>query len=124
MSLKIKKGTNRIVFIFKKYVVKIPNFTHSWQNFIVGILSNIRENETYKYNKHKTEINYLCPSLFCFGGFLQIMLKAKPMTSEDYYVYYEMYVEQIKKYFPGDDNYTNYGFLNGRPVKIDYGSHE
>ena len=124
--MKIKKGTNRLVFIFKKYVIKIPNFTYSWTNFITGILANLRENNTWKWNSGKYESGrsiYLCPVLFgCWGGWFIVMAKCDEMIGDVVRKDSELDTSQHRRFFPGDDHTCNYGFYKGRLVKLDYGS--
>lgn len=118
-----RTGCTRIVFIFRKYVVKIPNFTYSWEHFLKGIIANIQENKTWKYNSGKFDTGLsklLCPVLWCsFGGWILVMKRASILSEEEYL---NANLAEHLLYFPGDDKKDNYGMINGMIVKIDYGS--
>lgn len=120
-------GVTRIVVEFDNVVWKIPNFTGSWLNFLKGLVANIQENKTWKWNSGKYEkgTSYLlCPVLFCcMGGWILIMKKAEKVFSYD--EFWSMDLKLIDEHlsnFPGDDTAPNYGVLNNKIVKIDYGS--
>jgi len=116
-----RKGVTRLVIVSKKVVVKIPNFTCQWEHFLKGVVANIHENKTWKYNSGEYEKGHsrlLCPVVWCsIGGWILIMRKVdKVFGWED--------VNDISEHiaqFPGDDKITNYGMLNGKVVKFDYG---
>jgi hypothetical protein len=115
-------GCTRIVFEFKNFVVKIPKFTHQWSHFLMGLISNMDESKTWKWNSGKYEkgTSYLlCPVLWCsWGGWILIMKKATMLTSEDWQT---TFIPEHKKHFGGDDKLANYGYFNGKVVKVDYG---
>lgn len=130
-------GCTRIVFLFKSIVIKIPGSTYSWEHFLKALLGNIQENKTWKYNSGKYEKGFshlLCPVLWCsWGGWILIMKRAdttcyideirnEPQYGEDFRNKMEIrYKEWIAAGFGGDDKPDNYGYLEGRLVKIDYG---
>lgn len=118
-------GITRIVFEFKAVVIKIPNFSYSWEHFIVGVLANIREHKTYRYNSGKYDnglSHLLCPVLWCsWGGWFLIMKRVAVMT-DDEYLNTDTSIHQL--HFGGDDKSDSYGYLNGYVVKIDYGQRE
>lgn len=117
-------GVTRIVIILNDVVIKIPKFTHQWSHFLRGILANITENRTWKWNSGKFEkgtSHLLCPVIWCsWGGWVIVMKKAAVMTYEEWEKS-EWYNDQHRKHFPGDDTVSNYGILNNTLVKIDYG---
>lgn len=119
----IKKGTTRIVIILNDLVIKIPNFTYSFQNFINGIAGNYREWQTYKWNSGKFERGFshlLCPVVWnSWLGLIVVMKRAKELTS---YQWEEFHIDDHIKHFRGDDKKDNYGIYDNRIVKIDYGS--
>lgn len=119
-----RTGATRIVFILKRVVVKIPNFTFCWQNFIRGLLANIVERETWRYNTgtfDKGKSHLLCPVLWVsWGGWLLIMKKVDKVLTYD--EGWEADLSEHVKMFPGDDTGPNYGILNKCIVKIDYGN--
>lgn len=116
------QGCTRIVLEFKNVVVKVPNFSYSWEHFIKGIIANISESKTWKYNSGR--YNYglehlLCPMLFSsWGGWFIVMKKAKVLT-EDQYLDLDTSLHQL--HFGGDDKANSYGIINTTIVKIDYG---
>jgi len=126
-------GTTRLVLEFKNFVVKLPNFTHSWFNFIQGIVCNINENQTYKFNLDKQYL--LAPVLWCsWGGWILIMKKAdvkrhleevinSPKLNLDPELeVLQRYSKWINQSLGGDDKCDNYGYIDNILVKIDYGS--
>lgn len=121
-------GATRIVIELNKVVIKIPNFLFSWENFLSGLLCNIREGTTWRYNnlydQLETDSKLLCPVLFtCWGGWFLIMQKAdKVLTHDEFTALDESELKEHLRQFGGDDTGPNYGRLDGRLVKIDYGN--
>lgn len=113
-------GTTRIVFIFKNVVVKVPNFCDGWLNFLTGLVANINENQTWKWNSGDYESGksyLLCPVKWCsWGGWFLVMQRATPCEIGEKIDY----IEWMKAGFGGDDKPDNYGWYNYRIVKIDY----
>lgn len=118
-----RKGVTRIVFVFKNVVVKIPNFTCQWSHFLKGIIGNIEEGRTWRWNSGKYEkgtSHLLCPVLYTSaGGWFLVMKRAKTLSFEEWDLI-DPDCSEHRKYFAGDDTCSNYGFLDGRLVKIDY----
>jgi hypothetical protein len=125
-------GVTRIVFVFKHVVVKVPK-PFVWSHFLRGILSNINEDNTWKWNTGKFEkgTSYLlCPVIWrSVGGWILIMKRAQPIAEkfdkifkgDGTVIHVKLNCDEHIKYFPGDDTVSNYGKLDGRLVKIDYG---
>jgi len=111
----ILKGTMRRVFIFKNIVVKIPLN-------IKGYLANI--NEIHNWYKYKSHREYLCPiKLHDLLGYVVIMKRVQPIKSlEDYDT--SFLGDMIYNVHPvfNDIKENNFGLLNGKLVKIDYGN--
>lgn len=116
-----RMGVTRIVLIFKSFVIKIPNARVQWDHFLKGILANIQENTTWKYNSGNYERGksyLLAPVLWCsWGGWILVMKRVKVCGWEDKIDY----TKWIEADFGGDNKPQNYGYLNGIIVKIDYG---
>lgn len=118
-------GCTRIVLILKKIVIKIPNFTYSWENFLKGLIANITERNSWEYANIPDSYNYryrdlLCPIIWSsWGAWIVIMKRARVLTDEEYL---STNLKIHKYYYAGDDKSDNYGYLNGKIVKIDYGS--
>lgn len=114
------KGITRIVLELDEVVIKIPNFTCQWNHFLKGLIANMEEDKTWKYNSGKYEKGHshlLCPVLFCsWGGWFLIMKKAIVCDSES-----QIDCTEHIKYFKGDDKPHNYGMIAKNLVKIDYG---
>lgn len=120
----IKTGSNRLVFIFKNFVIKIPfpprlGKHRTWKNFITGILANMNEYDTWRWNKYRSEIiEKLCPIIYsnCFG-LMNIMRKANLFQEEEFNnLCTEDYADVCS-----DIHINNFGELNGKLVVIDYG---
>lgn len=115
--LEIKQGITRIVFIFKNYVIKIPNYRYGYQYILKGLLANLQEKNLWNFHKGKTD--KLCPVLYCspFCLFL-IMPKAEKVGEV------EITKEVAKNYFkdyPLDYGKRNFGLYNGKIILLDYG---
>jgi len=117
--MKVREGCYRIVFIFNKIVIKIPNFKYQHNHFLYGLYNNWEERRLYKMwkkNNHEN-VNLICPSLFCsWFGLIQIMEKA------DEYIYKiedEDLFEKLKT-ISHDVKDNNLGVLNGNIVLVDY----
>lgn len=115
--MKINRGgVTRLVIEFDRVVVKIPNFTYSWYNFIQGLLGNMNEKRNWSYTNNPL----LCPILWVsWGGWILVMEKALIFEEEDAELDYSPWRECG---LGGDDKPTNYGVLRGRMVKVDYAS--
>ncbi len=124
-------GATRLVIILNNHVIKIPNFTYSYHHFIKGILANLNEASTWdiisKYTPYKAYL--LCPVTFSFAGIILIMKKANVekhinelRSSPIDIPLKQLYKPWINNGLGGDDKPDNYGYLNDRLVKIDYGS--
>ena len=120
--MQIKKGSSRIVLIFGKFVIKIPNFSYSYENFLHGILANIQENKFSGVHNVFTRILFYCPM-----GLFVIMKKANPIDDLSAKELEKILNKKYKKddYFDfimSDFKVDNFGYINGEIVKIDYGN--
>jgi hypothetical protein len=119
-----RTGATRIVIECNSVVIKLPNILNGWHHFLLGILANINENKCWKWNSgtfEKGHSHLLCPVLWCsWGGWILVMKKVDSVLTLD--EGWELDILPHIKHFPGDDSGNNYGFLDGRIVKIDYGS--
>lgn len=121
-SIKINlSGATRIVFIFKKFVIKIPN-VREYKLFLYGILSNLQEKTFSKMKREDLAHVYFCSP---FGLFL-IMQRAE-VTSD---MNERRFIRMIYKKYKDDDlrcfmiadcKPDNWGYINGNLVKVDYG---
>lgn len=134
-----RTGVTRVVFVFKNFVVKVPNFTYSFENFLRGMLSNIHERNSWRYNKtYPDKLELICPIIWAsWGGWVLVMKRADvekwlhevrlmpPIENpEDWYCQKvnndKLYKKWIDAGFGGDDKADNYGYFENRLVKIDY----
>lgn len=117
-----RKGVTRIVIELKRVVIKIPNFTCQWSHFLQGIIGNINEDKTWKWNSGQLEkgtSHLLCPVIWCsWGGWVLIMRKVDELITDDNIDIWDC--SEHKKHFKGDDKMSNYGIIGTRLVKIDY----
>lgn len=116
-----RSGVTRIVFLFETVVIKIPK-PRIWNHFLRGIIANINERDTYRYSSGKYEKGQsylLCPVIWCsWGGWVLVMKKAKQLTEKEFS---EHSFGEHLQWYRGDDTISNYGMLEGKIVKIDYG---
>lgn len=114
----INKGTTRIVFVFKTFVIKIPNFLYSHQHFLQGCYANWSERRFTKSFKCLPEYyNKICPTLFCtWFGLISIQPKAKmlprPLTETEKKIFELYNFEDIKT--------VNIGYYKDKLVLVDY----
>ena len=114
-----QKGVTRIVLEFENTVVKIPNFRYCWDHFLRGILANISEHKRWRFCKKDRHL--LCPVLWCsWGGWILVMKKARVLTDREFIEHVDIGLYS-KAGLDGDDTSDNYGWLDNRCVKIDYG---
>lgn len=116
-----RKGVTRIVFIFKTFVIKIPNFTHCHLHFLQGCYANWSERNYYKTHI-KTDyennlVDYVAPSYFCLWfGLIQIQAKCEKLTRD-------LSEEEKEFYKPlcwGDNKKENFGYYKNKLVCLDY----
>lgn len=123
-----RKGGSRIVFLFKKFVVKIP-VTYSWYGFLNGLLSSMRELDKIKY--YKGNYPEQIPKVY-YGnrfGFIIIMKRYREVTREENDEFRdeltriaESDTEGSRYFWYGDIKPENYGYdEQGRLVKFDHG---
>ncbi len=126
MKLKVNGGT-RIVLLTERFALKFPRID-SWRNFVQGMLSNLTEGQWKGYgNKH------LCPIRYSNRfGLLVVMVRAREVTDE------KRFKEDLSRlleeedegidpcslgvdFFEYDGVSKNFGYIDDRLVKIDYG---
>lgn len=121
----IRLGATRRVFVFKDFVIKIPNI-QEYRLFLHGILSNLKEKSIYKNCKNRDD---LAKVKFCDKlGLILIMERAEELNKninwlnfkEKIYEKYEN--DNMKDIMISDCKPTNWGYINNKLIKIDYGS--
>lgn len=126
--LNFRWGVTRLVWCCGKRAWKIPNPLNGWHNFIIGLNANLCESANW-YAFSTTEpdqLEYigrelLCPVTFTsWGGWLLGMRRVERELTESERDALDLNPWR-KLDLHGDDKATNYGWLNGRIVKLDYG---
>ncbi|MGL5013975.1 MAG: hypothetical protein ACRC6V_06750 [Bacteroidales bacterium] len=116
------KGSTRIVFIFEKFVIKIPTFK-SWKLFLTGILANLQERQFSKiHNKNLARVVLSDPL-----GLIIVMERVREIRNRGLF-----FVELQKiccesdlhlDFWLSDCKPENYGYNNkGKLVKLDFGN--
>lgn len=119
-KMEIKKGLTRVVFIFKKFVIKIPNFTTQFDHGRCGILANLNERN---YNgKHE------CFAKVYFSSIIGLWVVMEYIDPLPKYLDYKLR-DYVYGYYKNDPLYTwitedckpsNWGVKDGNLIKIDY----
>ena len=111
-------GTNRIVFTFRNYAIKIPNFLYSHKNFLCGCYANWCERDYCKMFKNMPEyLDKVAPSILClYFGLLQVQKKCKPLNRE----LTDEELEYFKHVRGGECKGLNFGIYNDKVVCLDY----
>ena len=107
-----KQGVTRIVYLTKKYAIKLPRIRRGWMMFIQGMYSNLSENQCWSVCQGE----YLCPVLFSFGGLILVMPRIEICKTEEDII-------SIPNEEGEDRKPINYGFYENRVVCVDYPYH-
>lgn len=137
-----RQGSTRIVFVFKSFVIKIPNFLKGYNLFLRGLFSNVQERKASKANYFIPKGESLAKVLFsCPFGFWLIMEKAITVEEILRKHYNEHYKPTWERFCDLEENFyrvieykfrkdefmlwdlriNNWGFIGNRLVKVDYG---
>ena len=121
--MEVKRGSTRLVFIFNKIVIKIPN-NQEYRLFLNGILSNLREKTFSTMNRNDLAKVKFCDKL----GLFLIMEKAQELDIDNMdWLKFEEYLikiykdDNLKDFMLSDSKPSNWGYINNNLVKIDYG---
>lgn len=108
-----RSGISRTVIVFRDFVIKVPKLKYGWYYFLLGLTSNIEEYKTWKIKQH----DLLCPVRYMsWGGWFLVMERATVCEDNEKLDYQPF----INAGLGGDNKPDNYGYYNGRLVKIDY----
>jgi hypothetical protein len=114
-----QNGTTRLVFVFRRFVIKIPNFTCQHDHFLNGCSANWRERKYWKQWRHTEEMGTrLCPTIFCsWFGLIQIQRKAAILPND-----YHLSENELLPFgdFASDNKPQNFGYYKGNLVMVDY----
>jgi len=126
--VKITDGITRTVFIFNKFVIKIPTFKQ-YNLFLRGLLANLNEKSFSGIHSDLARV-YWC----CGLGFLLIMERAEVIDNDggkwgSCWHFIKMLEEKykddkLKSFLLSDCKPSNWGLIGDRLVKIDYGEYE
>lgn len=117
-------GATRRVFVFKTFVIKVPN-TQEYKLFLHGILANLQEKVFSRINRPDLAKVKFCGKL----GLFLIMERAETLDviNLDWLKFKEDLEEQykndeMKEFMLSDAKPCNWGYIDNKLVKIDYGS--
>jgi hypothetical protein len=112
-------GCTRIVILTRRHAFKLPNFLSGWRLFLTGLLCNMQE-RTFA----QTGWPELCPVQFSIpGGWLVVMHRVREMTDEEFLNFdSKAWADRGTHLIPCEHKSNSFGWLDGRPVCIDYGS--
>jgi len=110
------RGVTRIVFVFDKFVIKIPNFTVTMNNFLLGCYCNWSErylSKTHIYidkDGNKYDINdKIAKSYFCsWFGLILIQEKIKILSKEQFEICKEILIRDYSDVC-SDIKHSNFG---------------
>ena len=114
----VLKGVTRIVLVFDKFVVKIPNFLTQHNHFLLGCYANWSERKYCRMFKNMPKYyDLVSPSYFCsWFGLIQIQARCEELDRD-------LTKQEIKK-FKSVCNYDikkeNFGYYNNKLVCLDY----
>jgi len=114
-------GDTRLVFVFDKYVVKVPRMFSKPNNKFYGKVISFLNGWTANRNEyiwHKSNLyGYLCPIKYSFlFSLIIIMPKAEPLSE---YIYKNI---RKRKFGGYEHKQDSYGLLNNKIVIVDYGN--
>lgn len=114
----ILKGVTRIVFVFDKFVIKIPNFLYQHNHFLNGCYANWSERRYCKIFKNLPEhYDLVCPSYFCsYFGLIQVQARCQELD-RDLTVHECTKFESVASH---DMKKENFGWYKNRLVCLDY----
>lgn len=105
----ITEGRNRFVILIGRYAIKFPSL-RCWRDFLFGILNNLNERDA-----HGTHSAY-CPVLWCSPlGLLIVMPRVEIMDDANFAD------TDIPRAAGAERKASSWGWLDGRPVAVDYG---
>lgn len=116
----VRRGITRTVVLTRRYAIKLPSLRSYGQglegrlwSIARGLLANQSEKEWAGYEANR---GLVCPVLRSWlGGLTQVYPRCAPLRGDEA----EADLPRLDPN-PGDDKPTNFGWLNGRIVRIDY----
>ncbi len=113
----VKTGLSRTVYLTKKNAYKVPTFRNGLTHFLLGWVSNQQEKQWSGYK------SWLCPvERYYLWGFVIRMPRLKiGVGKREIEGMREMMGELDKELFGSDHKTDNYGKMDGKIMKVDYG---
>ncbi len=113
----IRTGVTRTVILLGPWAIKIPSFRGAMttglrariESFCLGIVAN---NSEYLWKDHEPWAGKIAPCRWSLLGFIQVYPRCEPAPGDA-----ELFRLDP---CPGDIKPDNYGYLNGRLVRVDY----
>jgi hypothetical protein len=110
-------GATRLVWISKKYAVKVPRPSR-WRLLLCGLLANMQEVEFSQAGWPE-----LCPVLFSLpAGLLVVMPRCETLGRAMGSVEFEAFTKKQDYVVPVENKPDSFGWYEGQIVAIDYGS--
>lgn len=125
-SLTIEKGSTRVVWVFKTFVIKFPRFI-AWRLFLHGLLANMQERLFNTLNDQRFAKVYLSDPI----GLFVVMEYCRPLTDDEWRSLINLYNEWKSSYngygseaeVPVEKKRSSFGVTkHNKLVAIDYGS--
>lgn len=127
LKKKMRYGSTRIVFVFDKFVIKVP-YWKNWKRFLKGLVANINESSL---SRAYPDSNLLVPVTWAMkGGWILIMPKVRdcppPLVAAFMVDLFRMSnpedhaADEIKRFC--EYIVDNYGMYKGVPRCRDYGT--
>lgn len=117
----INFGSGRVIILTTKYAIKIGKNTF-------GVTSNNVEIIRHRIYMNTKFQDWLAPIVFSIFNCIVIMRRVRVATGDDIELYLDTHPDKKKFIMDNifheifkDSKNENYGFLNGRLVKLDYG---
>ena len=127
--LAIRYGISRTVFLTRRYAIKVPSLRGGslggmrgrLQGAAEGVLANAAE---YRWHQYEPWAGKVAPVLRSWlGGLVQVYPRCEPfkVTREQELAMFERrWAPMVLDPDPGDHKADNYGWLDGRLVRVDY----
>lgn len=116
-------GVTRMVFLTRRYAIKVPRIDYGWFMFLTGLLSNIAE---VSFSVLAEEF-HLCPCVWHIpGGWLNVQPRCRPLSDQEWAELNDPPEHEYsdKKWYgmSCDFQRANFGVLNNEIVLLDYGN--
>lgn len=125
----IRRGITRTVILTKRYAVKVPSLRGGsiggtrgrLQGFAWGVLANHAEFQWHSYEPWSGKVAPVLRSWL--GGLVQVYPRCEPFVAtpeQEMAMFERTWLPMTLDPDPGDHKADNYGWLDGRIVRIDY----